>query len=281
VIAQRPPPADAPAGRPWQTRVAPNKFAALVPDAPAPPASDALHRRAPAAGRQEVVIDHPRHDVDLPDLPVPDVEAVLATYQARCRAVRAEAAGLHPFVFRNHGPAAGASLAHPHSQLIATRHAPDAVQAEEARQQGYFDATGACLVCALAARAASDGRRVHATDGAVAFVPFAAAGPCELLLVPRPHTAAFADVPAASRRALARLLRDALRAVRRVAGRVPYNLVVRTPLRAGPAPHLHAYLRLVPRLTVQAGFELSTGVRVNPAHPAADAARLRDAWPSA
>jgi UDPglucose--hexose-1-phosphate uridylyltransferase len=279
VILDERPPLDRASGAPWQTRVVANKFPALVPSPVRPEdVGDAarLFLQAPAEGRQEVVIDTPRHHAHLADLSPTEVEAVLTTYAARYRALRAE--GLVPFVFRNHGAEAGASIAHPHSQVIATRHVPADVRAEEGRLRNHYDATGRCLVCDLAAAEAGGPRVVLETADVLAVVPFAATVPMEVLFVPRAHVPdLLAEGGEATHPALARALTRVLRRLRRAAGDVPYNLVVRTPLGAqeAAAPHLHGYLRLLPRTTVTAGFEIGTGLHTNPSSPEADAARLR------
>ncbi len=266
--------------KPWQTRAVPNKYAALVPSPPSVNASDPLCQRRTARGRQEVIIETPEHGLDLADLSVSEVETVVATYQRRYRAMRATEPELFPFVFRNYGAEAGASIAHAHSQLIATAHPPDAVQAEEERAQAYFDDTGRCLYCDIADREAEGPRCVEQTDHFVAAVPFAAEVPCEVMILPRAHRSSFVALDGAARTAFARMLRGALRRVRAACDDPSYNFYVRTPLHpSGDVPHLHWYLRLVPRTVVTAGFEWSTDLRINPSSPEADAARLRHAAP--
>lgn len=262
---------------PWQTRVVPNKYSALISSPPPVEASDPLFQRRAARGRQEVIIETPEHGRDLADLSVSDVEAVVATYQRRYRAIRAAEAELFPFVFRNYGAEAGASIAHAHSQFIATAHAPTAVQAEEERARAYFDDTDRCLYCDIAERESAGPRRVEQSDDFVAFVPFAAEVPGEVMLLPRMHRSSFVALDGASRTGFARMLRSVLRRMRDAYGDPAYNFYIRTPLcPSGDDPHLHWYLRLMPRTTVQAGFEWSTDLRINPSSPEADAGRLRD-----
>ncbi len=262
----------------WQTRAVPNKYPALVPSPPPPGPSDVLFRCDAAEGHQEVIIESPMHGYDLPDLSEDAMEIVVATYQARCRAVHTGEAGLTPFLFRNYGAEAGASLEHPHSQLIATRQLPPEVVAEEQRARSYHNDTGRCLYCDIVQREADGPRVVVATDGFLAFVPFAAEVPCEMLILPTDHRAHFTMMANRPRRAFAHLLHRALGALRRACGDPAYNLYFRTPHQpdADP-PHLHWYVRILPRTKVQAGFEVSTGLRINPSSPEADAAHLRSA----
>lgn len=278
IIDERPAPGNE---GPWQTRVVPNKYPALVPapPQPSPPAADApepLHRREAAAGRQEVVIESPVHGRDLADLSVPALEAVIATYQSRLTALRASGDRLIPFLFRNYGSEAGASLAHPHSQLIATRLVPAPVEDEETRAQAHYASTGRCLYCDIVRTEAAGPRVVAVTEGFLAFVPFAAEAPCEMVLLPTGHQARFVEMGEGPRRAFAKLLGRTLRALRSACGDPAYNFYLRTPATPGAdLESLHWYLRVVPRTKVEAGFELSTGLSINPSSPEADAAHLR------
>jgi UDPglucose--hexose-1-phosphate uridylyltransferase len=270
----------APNGAPWQTRVVPNKYAALDRTAPAPAPHPPFFAGHHAHGRQEVIIEAPDHMVDLPDLSIPALDTVLATYQARYRALRAEDPSLVPFVFRNYGGRAGASIHHAHSQLIATHSIPSAVEAEQHRAHIYHRATGQCLVCEMRRREKEEGVRViQSTEHYLAVVPFAAEVPFEVIILPQRHAPHVVHVPAEERRDLAHMLRDVLRRLRAYCVNSPYNYFLRTPGRADgqAAPHLHWYLRVMPRTKQEAGFELSTDLRINPSSPEADAAGLRTA----
>jgi len=126
-------------------------------------------------------------------------------------------------------------------------------------------------------------RVVDASEHFVALVPFAAEVPFEMLILPRHHAANLTDVPANERVDCARMLRRVLRRLRAYCADPPYNYFFRTALHDDerPQPHLHWYLRLVPRTKQEAGFELSTDLRINPSSPEADAAGLRRALPDA
>jgi UDPglucose--hexose-1-phosphate uridylyltransferase len=123
----------------------------------------------------------------------------------------------------------------------------------------------------------SDGSRVVAeNDGFVTLVPFAATTPCEMWLIPKRHRASFGEIDAAELELLAIALRDALLRLSAALDDPPYNYVIDTAanLEAG-AQHLHWRLRIVPLSTVPAGFELASGVSINPSLPEQDAAILR------
>jgi UDPglucose--hexose-1-phosphate uridylyltransferase len=210
-------------------------------------------------------------------MPVEQVDAVLQTYLSRYRTLRRVEETLYPFVFHNHGARAGASIPHPHSQIIAPDFRPPQIEREEAAAHERYEETSQCPYCEMIEEElASQERLVHTTDAFVAFVPFAARVPYEVWILPRSHTPEFGRLSAADRSSLAALLHTLLRRLHNRLDDPDYNFFVRTALEhESEAPYLHWSLRLQPRTSVEAGFELGTGIRINPSIPERDAAVLR------
>ncbi|MFP4229040.1 MAG: DUF4931 domain-containing protein [Salinivenus sp.] len=264
--------------RPWRTRAVPNKFPALTPEAPSStrPASP-LYVSRRSVGRQEVIIDTPKHHHSPARFTIGEMEDLLRTYLARYRAIRQADDGLLPILFRNHGAAAGASIDHPHSQLMALGFDPPRIQQEEAAAKARYDEQGRCPYCAMIeAELRAGDRIVRATDDFLLFTPYAAREPYEMWILPRRHEPEVGRMTDAERRALADVLQDALWRLDTCLEDPDYNYFVRTALAyESDAPHLHWSLRIRPRLSVEAGFEQCTDVRVNPSIPERDAAVLR------
>lgn len=262
---------------PWRTRVVPNKFSAYEPDrAPYHQSCGLYHSRA-SRGHQEVIIETPYHYQSLAQMPLAHVDAVLQTYLERYRILRADENDVIPFLFRNHGASAGASIAHPHSQLIGIDFSPPQIEREERAARAWYDDTGQCPYCTMIEdELDAETRLVWTSDAFVAFVPFAAQVPFEMWILPREHEPEFGRLSPPDRQELARALHAALNRLHSGLGDPDYNFFVRTALAHEPeAPYLHWSLRIRPRTTVQAGFEQSTGVQVNPSIPERDAALLR------
>lgn len=260
----------------WRTRVVPNRFPALCPEAPPPEAAEG-GLVARALGHHEVIVETPRHDLDLRVLPERQVEAVLETCRRRQRVLLARPGIRSVLPFRNHGRQAGASLAHPHSQIVASALPLPRQAAVEAWARARHAETGRCPTCAALEHELHDGRRiVEATPGFVALVPFAAAAPCELQLLPRRHRACFAEAADGELAELAGLLRRTLARLAAALDDPPYNYAIDSaaPGEAG-SPWIHWRLRLLPDLVRPGGFELGAGLPINPSSPEADAARLR------
>lgn len=264
--------------RPWRTRAVPNKYPAYTPDAPRVFQPNGLYEARRSYGRQEIIIDTPHHHESLATMPRSQIEALVQTYHTRYQTCREDEPELYPAVFRNQGAAAGASIAHPHSQLIATKTPLPRIQHEERQAQIRYRELGTCPYCVvIEEEVEADQRVVYTTDHFVVFVPYAARVPFELWILPRAHSPEFGRSSSKTRARLAGVLQESVRRLHECLQDPNYNLFLRTALEHNTdAPHLHWSLRLQPRLTVQAGFELSTGIRINPSIPERDAAMLRD-----
>ena len=159
-------------------------------------------------------------------------------------------------VIVNHGREAGASLEHPHGQLLGIPFVPGEIAEEEA---GFRRFEGSCLLCTtLEAEEAAHHRVVYADDRVVVVCPFWSGTPFEMLVLPRAHEVHVTDAAPPDVAAVGRALRDVLAKLRATVGDVAYNLVFHT------APHRHAgpyhwHVHVLPRLTSVAGFEQGTG----------------------
>jgi UDPglucose--hexose-1-phosphate uridylyltransferase len=224
-----------------------------------------------ATGAHEVVVLSPDHDRDLARLE--DDAAVEAFTMLRERS-RVHAAAGHAYVqvAVNEGREAGASLAHPHAQVVAVDFVPPAVEAALAR----FSAADADLVVEDHARAAAAESVVLTRSAAVAWCGAASSVPFEVrvaALGAGPRFGAATDDELAG---VALAVRDGLRRVGIVLAGPAYNVVVHD----APTPvetRFHWWVRLIPRVVVPAGFELGTGVLVEPVEPRQAAAQLRAA----
>jgi UDPglucose--hexose-1-phosphate uridylyltransferase len=265
-------PGSAADGPGWQVRVVPNKFPAFAGPPAAPNPDGGLYRSAPSAGAHEVVVHSTDHDATLADLPPEQVARVLAAYRARLLAYRRGPFGAIVLIV-NQGRTAGASLEHPHSQVIATAERPELVRAELDRL-----AAPQCAACAVARRERGGERVVEDLGELLTICPWASSMPYEALLLPTDHLPRFersdpaGDLQMAG--AVGRLLR---RFDGAVAASAPYNLVLHT---APPGvDDFHWHLHLLPRLTTYGGFELATGIVINVVDPDHAAANLRAAPP--
>ena len=259
-------------GDPWQVRVVPNKFPALLADVPEieRDATPDLFTVQPAAGAHEVIINAPDAVSHLAELSTAQVQLAVDTWRDRMR-THADAACKHLIV--NEHRAAGTSLPHTHAQLYAMDFVPAAVARERERFGAYAVRTmGGNLLADLIQEEVRRRERIVAIDDeAVLMAPFASRVPFHLVLAPRRARARFEDDGPTG----AALLHSALQRLRsRLGVSPPLNLWVRTA--PSGADHFCWRIEIQPRLTHLAGLELGTGVNLNIVSPEQAAAELRD-----
>jgi UDPglucose--hexose-1-phosphate uridylyltransferase len=261
----------------WQTRVVKNKFPALSEQGVVSRTFDGVHRSISGVGYHEVVVEHPRHNTTLALMKPNAIKIFLQTLYWRGWEMQKDDRIEQVIYFKNHGPQAGASLRHPHSQIIGLPVVPNDIRRriEEARR--YFDDTGYCVYCTMMQdEIKNKARLVALSKHFVAFVLYAAPAPFHIWIIPRKHSVSFLYSQDDELFDLAMVIRDVLRRLY-VGLRDPaYNLIIRTaPVKEISNDYLHWYVTIVPRLSRSAGFELGSGIFINPSIPEESAEFLR------
>lgn len=277
--------AEPPGEGPWQVRVVPNLYPMVRSEVGPEPLSWGGRARVPAFGMHEVIIETPEHQTPFQQLSLEDRRLILAVLRQRLAAHYQDKRLEQVILFKNWGKEAGASLEHPHGQLVALPWVPPAIRRELVRSREHHRETGRCLLCTIVEEELEDGSRVVATDEAmVLLAPFASGSPYEVWLVPRRHGARFEASSEAEREALARWLGWLLERVEGLLGPVAYNWVLHTAPRVGRGflegealeQGYHWHLEFRPRVSTPAGFEWGAGVDVNVVAPEQAAAWLRE-----
>jgi len=259
VLALGRPAGEAPNQPPWTVRVFPNRYPAV----------------AESAGRHEVVVLSPDHQAELADLDAEQLSAVLLAVQKRIRSLEAEPGLVSALFFLNAGAGAGASLSHPHGQLLATPVVPSVLRTELEALAGWRREHGGCLLCHLVAEARADDRIVAENEAGVVLVPWASRFSYEMLLVPNHCAPRLTGVAVEPLSRVAALLGEACRALQTAVDHPPYNLALHSaPL---SVDDFHWHLEILPRLAPLAGFETGTGFFINPIDPLTAATALRSA----
>lgn len=266
---------------PWQTRVVYNKYPALSREGDLTRNFDGVHRRISGVGHHEIVVEHPSHNTTLALMTPPEIELVLETYYSRGWSIRKDSRIEQIIYFKNHRERAGASLKHPHSQIIGLPVVPANIRhrIEEARR--YFDDNGECVFCTMMRDELEKQERLVAiNDHFVAFVLYAAPSPFHIWIIPRQHSVSFLYSQPDEIADLARIIQDILRRLYVGLHDPAYNLIVRSaPVKEISNDYLHWYVTVIPRLSRTAGFEMGSGMFINPALPEDSAAFLRDVKP--
>lgn len=282
LYAVRPP--GGPAARPgWTLRVVMNKFPAVRPV----PGGALIHTGAflfesrPGFGLHEVVIECPGHRSNPAELSDAEFAAVLVAYRERLRALGDDPRVAYVTIFKNVGAEAGASLAHTHSQIVATPVVPDVVRHELDGAEHHHDLFRRCVFCHVLEQEAAAGERVVAeTPGFVALAPFAPRFAYETWVLPKAHDSRYETLTDAGAAELAGLMRTLLGKLDAALGFPAYNYYLHTgPVRTDSLPHYHWHIEVVPRTARVAGFEWASGCFINAVAPEQAAAELRAVAP--
>ena len=188
------------------TYVFANDFAALAPDSPAPPTTTGLLQSAPARGEARVICFSPDHAKSLPELSLPALQGVIATWMREAADLGQRYTNVQ--IFENKGAQMGCSNPHPHGQVWASDYLPSAIATEDRTQREWHAAHGAPMLLALAAQEADGPRVVVQTRHWLAIVPYWAAWPFETLLLPRFPAARITDLDAEQQADLALAIRE-------------------------------------------------------------------------
>ncbi|OGC25121.1 galactose-1-phosphate uridylyltransferase [candidate division WOR-1 bacterium RIFOXYB2_FULL_42_35] len=272
----------------WDVRVVNNLFPALVNQGEVNRTGMGVYDMMSGIGAHEVIIETPQHDLCIPDMPDEQVEKILWAYKQRILEISKDQRFRYVLVFKNYGKTAGASLAHPHSQLIATPITPRYVKLELSNSRAYFLEKERCIFCDIIRQELGSGERiVYENEYFVAFTPFASRFPFEVWLLPRRHEHGFEIMPDQERILLARCLKDILKRLKIALNDPPFNYVLHTcpnqVARAGKPAYwgtiqydFHWHIEIIPRLTKMAGFEWGSGLYINPTSPEQAAKFLRE-----
>ena len=263
----------------WDLRVVPNQFPVLRVEGSLERQGEGLFDKMNGIGAHEVIIETPRHEETLATMGDAAVEQVLWAFRERVQDLKQDRRFRCIIIFKNHGSAAGASVDHAHSQLIALPVVPREVRDEVEGARAHFAAKERCVFCDILRQEAQDGRRVVAENAdMVAVAPYAPRFPFETWILPKRHQALYEDAPRHEYASLARLLGDVLRRMNRALRNPPYNLLIHSaPLAESAGDYYHWHVEIIPTLTKVAGFEWATGFYLNPTAPEEAAQVLRDA----
>ena len=241
--------------------------------------SGPVYTQAPASGIHEVFILTPDHDASWADLTEAHAGLVMAALRDRMVEHAAIPGLRYSQAVVNRGREAGASLHHPHGQLLSMPFVPGETASEMA---GFARFQGNCLLCAAVdAEEEAKHRIVHTDDRVVALAPFWSGSPYEMLIIPRHHGPHLFRAGLEDLVGVGSSIQRALAVLRSRLGEVPYNIMFHSaPYRLSGDYHWHVHI--VPKVTTPGGFELGSGVLINvvpPERPPPSCAPGSALWP--
>ena len=255
----------------------PNLFAVLSSGPLERPGGD-LFREMPGVGSHEVVIESRRHNARFGDMRPADVARVIAVWRRRYRDLMDHPEIRAVVVFKNYGPLAGTSLPHAHSQIVAAPvFLPRLLRRLDVATHYFNDHESCVYDDVLAGELEAKERLVYENEGFVAFEPFASASPFETWILPRRHGSSFGGLRDDELDLLAAALLGVTRALSAAHQDPDWNLIVYSAPTESHEGVFHWHIKIVPRLTTAAGFELGSGMGINTVAPEDAAAALRHA----
>ncbi len=264
----------------WQVRVVPNKFPALQIEGDIDRNGLGIYDMSNGIGAHEVVIQSPYHHKEIPDLLDEEVENIILMCCRRAEDLKKDKRFKYILLFKNYGPSAGASLAHPHFQLIALPLIPKIPLEEIQGALEYFEFRERCLFCDMLSQETQEKKRVVSeSQYFLAFCPFVSRFTFEIWILPRVHNSFFCAMAPAVAADLARILKDVLLRLRLVLSDPAYNFIIHTsPINHdADLAHYHWHIEIMPKLTRVAGFEWGTGFYFVSTPPELAAKYLREA----
>jgi UDPglucose--hexose-1-phosphate uridylyltransferase len=274
----------------WELRVVPSKFRALVMEGKLTREVEGVFEKMNGFGVHEVVIETPQHDLGMADYPLGHLEEIIRAFLSRLIELEKDPRFRYVMIAKNHGGAAGATLIHSHSQLIAAPIIPPVVSTELNSARGYYREKGRCLLCdVIEQELGAEERIVSQNDDLMTVAPFASQVPFELLIVPKKHQHAFAEIMESEIASLAWALKDALTRLKLTLEDPAYNLAFHIAPNTNAQPPSegwstleivsHWHIEVIPRLIQSHGFERGMGFYVNFTPPEEAASYLREAAP--
>ena len=261
----------------WTTIVIPNKYPAFLPGAKLEEKTEAnLYKTVNAIGFHEVVVTRD-HDKHLGLLSVKHVKEVINAYQSRYLSLME-----HPYInyiaiFHNHGKEAGASVYHPHSQIIATPLIDTDLRQALIVAERYFHEHRKCLYCEMGKWEKKIKKRiVFENKDFLALCPFASKMAFQVIITPKKHFSNFEKISEPQKKTLAEALKIALYKLYKGLGNPAYNFYLHTaPTSGRDYPNYHWHWTILPKTAIHAGFELGAQMEISTIEPEKAAQYLR------
>jgi len=254
--------------RDWDFRCFPNLYPALSPARNPPERQEPGLQAGPGYGFHEIIVESPLHGKRLENFSDLELSGFMHVYRDRTCSYISREKIRFVSLFKNSGKTAGASIDHPHSQLLALPFCPPPLE----RELKVIREQKTCPYCAIFDREKASPRLIFENSECIAFAPYSSMGPFEVWILPGRHVGFLGDCNEKILFALGDMLRAVLRSYGKIFGNLPFNHMF---YQLYETPEYHLNLRLLPRLSINAGFELNTGVYINTVSPERAASYLR------
>jgi len=262
----------------WQVRVVANKFPALQIEGDLDRRPLGLYDLSNGVGAHEVIIESPYHAKDIPDLLPYEIENYIKICRNRAYDLAKDKRFKYLMFFRNFGSAAGASLEHAHTQVVALPMVPKNVAEEIAGAKSYFDYKERCIFCDMIRQETQEKDRIVLENKSfLSFCPFVSRFPFEIWIMPKKHNAYLRSISDEEVGYLAEILKETIAKVKNIFPNLAYNYIIHVAPINGDTDveYYHWHIEFMPKLTQVAGFEWGTGFYIDPITPEQSAKYLK------
>lgn len=263
----------------WTLQVIPNKFPAFTQQGEcAVTREEGPYEVIDGRGHHEVVITRDC-DKHFALFSKEQAEEVIRAYNARYNELKKDSCVKYVSVFHNHGKEAGASVVHPHSQIIAIPVVPPDVSRSLRGSKEFNEKDGGCVHCTMIEWEKKEGSRViYENDTMIAFCPYVSRTAFEIRVFPKEHQSRFEDLDPKKFSDLGDAMRESLAKLYHALGNPSYNFFLHTaPVNDDDYSYYHWHMEIIPKTLIWAGFELATGVEISTIEPERAAQFLREA----
>lgn len=247
-------------------RVVPNKYP-IVSEIPSTSSGEGENDEI-WTGYHEVIIEGQSHDASLLEMDSDCLSDVVLAWSERVNLHSLMPEVKEIIFFRNEGSKAGATLKHPHSQLVSLTQTTERLEKQRQIAYAFYRKKGICVYCELLASAQAENRVICQTQTFIAFIPEVCRFGGELMIMPRNHAVSFEILPSQVKE-FSELLQDVLARIKIVWNNPDYNLLLCSAAKKGlnsdQELSLHWFFELIPRVGVMAGFEIATAMQVQSA----------------
>ena len=259
-------------------------FVLSIPnDFPAFSMSDSLNQRKEGPNRimdglgyQEIIITA-NHQKQIAQFSKEEIKTVIDLYQERYLDLINRKFIKYVSIFHNHGQEAGATVAHPHSQLIAIPVIDPDLRDSIDGAESFYRGQGKCVYCTMINWDMKDGKRIiYENEKFIVLCPFASQVSFEVRVYPKEHQPYFEKINEKEKELFADAFQKAISKIYRGLKDPPYNFYFHTaPRDGGTYEHYHWHLNILPKTSVWAGFELGAGIEISSIEPEKAAAFLK------
>ncbi len=261
----------------WSLRVFPNKYPAFARGKRTKNISEGPYVAQAGVGYHEVVVTYdPERSIPL--LETWRVAELFDAYQERYVALMNKKSVQYIQIFHNHGKASGASITHPHSQIVAIPVLdPDRTKSLHGAEEYYRQHKQNVFDVILNFELENKERIVFENDDFVVLCPFASRAAFEMTIFPKRQNPYFERITNDEKHAVAEALQIALLALYEGLGNPAYNFYIHTaPCDGKDYQRYRWHIEIVPRTAIWGGFELSAGMEISTVAPEEAAAFLRE-----